>query len=69
MEHINGIIYHKSEPANKQHTNHSLINCYSLKLLSTMNLQESFKSYVLGAQSDNKYGIMNFKSEKVMLWS
>ena len=26
MEHFNGILFHKSGPANKQHTNHSLIH-------------------------------------------
>ena len=26
MEHFNGILFHKSGPANKQHTNHSSLN-------------------------------------------
>ena len=45
MEHLNGILFHNSEPANKQHTNHSS-TCCTLSIQATWVCHQVFsKSY------------------------
>jgi hypothetical protein len=45
MEHFNGILFHKSGPANKQHTNQqSNISKYKTKMFQTSQRSLSIKS-------------------------